>query len=328
MGFLNFKKKKVSPKKHDDIPVQVIPKGSSEKAPVSEINIQKNHGKKRSNKKAPAALSSRTPVPLFTDHAGSDDGRRLHYKSHLFELSQRLVDETPPERRQSLVTDTTGVTDERSRPPSPANNYSYDCTNLTMTPRAIMVMTQDDMDKKQSDTPTEPGGVLDFVMNFNVCSDNICAALQDNEIAFSQPQVNEVEFSQQPVLESDPVVAIPREISFLPLSLRDESLLSDAGRSKYSVLDDNENGKPSLMKRITGKIKGEDTDNAIMSRLKVFVDAPPQCGASPTDAASVDGSMLTTPSTKADSLSELFRLEEKLPLASVLRKIGRSGVSP
>jgi hypothetical protein len=317
MGFLKFKKEKVVPKKHDDVRAKpssdkedVRAKPSSDKAPVIEINIKKNDGNKRIKKVPSAALNyPKSPVPVFIDYAGSDKGRQLDHKTYLFELSQRLVDETPPERRQSLVTAITGVlTDESRRPPSLANDY--DC-NLAMTPLTLKVMTQDDMDKKESDTPTELG-VLDFVLSCNACSDNICAALQNNEI----------EVSQLPVLESGPV-AIPREISFSPLICRDQSLLTEVGQSKSFLL---KHSKPSLLKRISGNVKGEGTDNSIMSRLKVFVDAPVR--AFTTDAASVDDSLLTTPSMKADSLDEALTLEKELPLMTMLRKIGRRGVSP
>jgi hypothetical protein len=278
MGFLKFNKKKVWPKKHDDVRT----KASSDKAPVSEVKIQISDGKKRSNKRAPSALNSRLLIESFTDYDGSDNGKQLHHKSHLFELSQRLVDETPPERRQSVATAITGVvTEESPRPPSPANDYN--CIP-TITPRTIKVMTQDAMDKKQSDKPNESVALTLLMLNFQACSDTMCAAYQDQ---------NEIEFSP-PVLESGPAT-IPREISFLPISLRDESQLSEAERSKYSMLDLNNNGKPSLLRRITGKLKGEDTDNSIMSRLKVFVDTPSRCGADYTDADSVDESLLTMP---------------------------------
>lgn len=280
MGFLKFMKNKVSSKERDDVRA----KATVYKAPVSEIKFRNNDGKKRSNKRPPAALNSRLIEPLFTDYSnvGSDNGnKRLHHRSHLFELSQRLVDETPTERRQSLVTAITGVTEESPTPPSPANDH--DC-NPTMTLRTIKVMTQDDMDKKQSDTPNE-SGVLDLILNFQACSNILFATIQDD---------NEIEFSP-PVLESGPA-KIPREINFSPMFRGDESLPSEAGRSKYSMLDPIENSKPSLLKRITTKIKGEDTANSIMSSLKVFVDAPAQCGVVTTDAHSVDGSMLTTPS--------------------------------
>jgi hypothetical protein len=291
MGFLKLKKKKVSPKKHDDVKAKAS--SDNPKAPVSEINVRKNDSKKRSNKRAPATLNSRSSQPLFTDYVGSDNGKRLHYKSHLFELSQKLVDETPPERRQSLVTAITGVTDESHRLPSLVNDYHCHLPMTPRTPTTIRVMTQDDMERKEPDTPDE-SGVLDFVLNFQSFSDTICGPLQKQD--------NGIEFSQ-PVLESGPAT-IPREISFAPLIRRDESLISGAGQSKHSMLDSTDKSKYSLLKRITGKTKAKDTDTSVMARLKVFVDAPAQCGACPSHAASVDGSMLTTPSMKAGSLVE------------------------
>jgi hypothetical protein len=219
--------------------------------------------------------STKPKDPMLVDYGMSENERQRMHMQRLFSLSEKLVDATPPERRQSLVTEATVLSSHT--PPGPMPFVSRADQGKVFKPQ---VVRKTEKKTEPRDVPTVRVPTTTSCSMFEMFSglDSLCGPSRASNDA------------DKAGILADPLeqpYQVPHEISFTKKEGRGSFKSSDA----YSVvqrLAEVSNRPPSLLERLTMKKK-----TAIKS--KVYVQKP----SSNSSAASVDHSLLTTPSIAA-----------------------------
>jgi hypothetical protein len=201
----------------------------------------------------------------------------LHLQS-LFQLSQKFVEETPIERRQSMHTATT-ATDRTSPGTTPLGKHPEPNSNDERS-----VLSQN-IAKKISMKGSSAAKSLLFFMKVCPCSDEMCGPTGEESEAANERRTD-------PVLPLTPEPSFPiHEICF---SKEDLALPSHACFSKedlaspshtyYAVLKGMQEVKNERELSRSKSLSFMKRDNSVLSQLKIYVDE-----------SSVSSSALTTP---------------------------------
>lgn len=249
------------------------------------------------SKQIPVDYASRQEPRLLDPSASPKYKQRLHM-DRLFNISNKHVEETPPERRQSLVTGAnisnkhvqkipharrqSLVTEATASIESPPGTIPMekreDPIIRSLKLEARKAKERERKEVEAIETTTGPPICTMFGMEFSSYADRLCGTPD----IYGPQETDRVEILEDPVGGPIP---IPREISF------SKKKGSGSWSDDYLLLSNTaalESRPPSLLDRIKRK-----KNDKVLPKLKVYVDRPKLPKSSSED--SIDHSVLTTP---------------------------------